>query len=1061
MTIHSPTAYKLEAHLEYLCTNNEEYKNLYTTLYLNKKICDEMLKTVALSYPHFSLHDSSHSETVISNIEMMLGSERIKSLTPTDTWLLLHAAYLHDIGMILLYDDIVNLWASDDFKDFWDDVKQSHDNDLMESIEYLEKIQQDGAIDPFSENAKGKPWPLETGRRIKYILSCFFRGRHASMSNRYITKMPEKLKTDLSHNGLIPNRLIHVLGEIAFSHSTNIDYILTLDRKTNGFNTDYAHPCFVAMLVRIGDTLDIDNGRFSTYLELVDGPLPNISKIHKMKHESTRHLLVSPTCIEYRCDCNNVDTYREVQKWLTGLEDEIRIMTLNWTYIIPDGFVGHAPKLTKKTLLLKGKPDNHGLAKLRLNISQEKAFEIIEGSNIYKDEYIFIREFIQNSLDAIKIQMWRDIRDGFYRDEIFLDTDKNLKPVSELAKLYPFDIPTNVYGNYGATITIKKDDMSYVNVTIEDNGTGISYETLKYLCKTGESYSVRKQAKREIAQMPVWLQPTGGFGVGLQSAFRVANSFKISTKAGGETIDFMVRSRGKGDGYIQPLDDEKDSRTTRGTTIAIHIKDDPFSYSVGGFADEYRRNNFDFVDASNSGLSYKILDVAANNCLATFFDVAIRCEDMPILHLPKSEVAMLFYKGDRCEKDNYVYSINKENTCVTAWHKDNAILFRYNASVAEHSVHDIIAFKGIDVEYRARWYNASIRADIYGEDTKQSLLLDRKTLTKEYAKRLDEHLLDALIFCVKRQNEFISCIGESGYKHITDNAYSFHATSTSVIGNSPRDHFNPLAFILSCSRHISNFDINAFSYMFDDIKGSVKILEMEDNGQYKMKSIPISSIIKGFPCYTYIHRPPFEHHTNGARPDDSDYTDMCNSYTKGEDKGMIIADYDFEKLLIGYTVAEIRCIFVDNGHMSADIITTTNKITGLIKLDEETSDSFIRDMVSYGRVWSNDGIRGVMPATERYKGISIKWHYNGHNPSSYRIANVYMICSPIITPNAKLAFQLSKDAFIAEIISHDDFTRLVDFTLKNANDEYTYKTESDIIEGYKELIGKHYDLVTA
>jgi len=1048
--INNPISYKLEAHLEYLCTKNSEYKNLYSTLNLNKEACEEMLNTVALSYPHFSLHDISHSETVISNIEKMLGSERIKSLTPTDTWLLLHAAYLHDIGMILLYDDIGKLWANDDFIDFWDDAKQSHDNDLIESIEYLDKIQKDGAPDPFAENAKGKPWSLETSRRIKYILSCFFRGRHASMSNSYITKMPEKLKTDLSHNGQIPNRLIHVLGKIAFSHSTNIEHILTLDRKTDGFNTDHAHPCFVAMLVRIGDTLDIDNGRFSTYLELVDGPLPNISKIHKMKHESTRHLLVSPTSIEYGCDCDNVDTHREVQKWLTGLENEIRIMTLNWTDIIPDGFVGHAPKLTKKTLLLKGKPDVYGLAELRLNISQEKAFEILEGPNIYKDKYIFIREFIQNSLDAIKIQMWRDIRDGFYRDLIFLDDDKNIKPVSKLSKLYPFDIPKHIYENYGAKITIKKDNEGFVVVTIEDNGTGISHETLKHICQAGESYNARKKAKREIKQMPKWLRPTGGFGVGLQSAFRVANSFKVSTKAGGEAINFMAISRVKGGGYIQPLDDEKDSRTTRGTTIIIRIKDDPsFSHSVGRYEYEYLRNNRDFIDDATYSLSYKILDEAKDNCFATFFKVNILCEDKSE-SLPISKVTALFKQGKRHDEGKYIYSIDKKTACVIAWEKDNCILFRYNAS-ASSSGRSLFAFKGMHIDDHGWWRNASVRADIYGYETKQSLSLDRKNLSGEAASKLNEQLGNALEFCASKQKEHILSIGEGGYKALINNS-----SSTDV---KQGNRFGPWSFILSCSRYIEDFNPNDFSYMFDDIKGSVNILEMGDSGQYEMKSIRISEIVKDFPCYTYI-RTPIEH-TNGFKTDDSYYVDVLNNYANGNDKGLIIADYDFERLLEGYPVAEVKFVPGVNNYKPTGIITRAKTFTGFVKTDDVINHYLIRSIVSSeGR--HDDGIRGIMPATEKYKGISIKWRYNRSYSSNltFGIEGVFMVCSPILTPDAGLVMNLSRDAFIVEITSRDKFAKLVDFTLENKND-HTFKNKSEIIEGYKSLIGEYYDMQKA
>ena len=74
--------YRLESHLEQLCKNYPEYTSLLSTWKLNKETCTDALKTVVASYPHFSLHDISHSEAVITKIEMLLG-DRVEKLSPT------------------------------------------------------------------------------------------------------------------------------------------------------------------------------------------------------------------------------------------------------------------------------------------------------------------------------------------------------------------------------------------------------------------------------------------------------------------------------------------------------------------------------------------------------------------------------------------------------------------------------------------------------------------------------------------------------------------------------------------------------------------------------------------------------------------------------------------------------------------------------------------------------------------------------------------------------------------------------------------------------------------
>ena len=57
-------------------------------------------------------------------------------------------------------------------------------------------------------------------------------------------------------------------------------------------------------------------------------------------------------------------------------------------------------------------PDIEGTTDLKIAISQEKAFDIIEGYNIYDDKFVFIREVIQNALDATKLKLWQDLKNG-------------------------------------------------------------------------------------------------------------------------------------------------------------------------------------------------------------------------------------------------------------------------------------------------------------------------------------------------------------------------------------------------------------------------------------------------------------------------------------------------------------------------------------------------------------------------------------------------------------------------------------------------------------------------
>lgn len=519
--------YKLETCLAALCQKYPQYEDLQATWILNKRICSDALKGIILRYPHFSMHDTSHAEAVISKIEMILG-ERIASLSPTDMWLLLHAAYTHDLGMVIFWDEITKLWGQPEFQVHLDNLTSSTDNELRKAAEFIRKK------DDITEIPS---WPLEAHRYVDLVVAAYFRGQHAQLSQKYVQTPERAPNLDLSHSSLIQPRLIKLLGEICELHTKPGENILVLDYQTNGFRSDYSHPRFIAMLLRLGDLLDIDNGRFNGAGELAIGGLPESSAIHQEKHEATTHLLITPEKIEFRSDCPTQKAYLLTRDFIRQLEFELDFFTKYWSDIVPKDFDGYAPRLRKKELLLNGTPDIEGVADLKLVISQEKAFQIIEGSNIYKDKFIFIREVIQNASDASKLQLWQDLSSGTYQAWLGGKTP---------AELQPYDVREEIYQNYPIDIKLSTLENDVTQIEISDRGTGISVEAFKRMCKVGTSNSCSEKIQRDIQAMPDWMRPTAGFGVGLQSIFLLTDSFDIDTNTGKEMLHAVVQSNRTG-----------------------------------------------------------------------------------------------------------------------------------------------------------------------------------------------------------------------------------------------------------------------------------------------------------------------------------------------------------------------------------------------------------------------------------------------------------------------------------------------------------------------------------
>lgn len=176
--------YKLEQHLVEICNSNATYANLLSVWNINKKMCQDVLSTVVMNYPHYTKHDISHCEAIITNIEMLLGEDAIKALSPTDTWLLLHAAYLHDIGMVIECNKIEKNWESKEFQDYLQKLENSNDDVLAQNAQFINSLG-----DKLSKEDDVMSWPVRARYAVTLLIADYYRREHAEDSKSYIKDM--------------------------------------------------------------------------------------------------------------------------------------------------------------------------------------------------------------------------------------------------------------------------------------------------------------------------------------------------------------------------------------------------------------------------------------------------------------------------------------------------------------------------------------------------------------------------------------------------------------------------------------------------------------------------------------------------------------------------------------------------------------------------------------------------------------------------------------------------------------------------------------------------------
>jgi hypothetical protein len=587
---------KLSDRLKELGNTNKTAELLYSAWNTDSQNVGHVINVVSAPYTVFSDHGSSHSEGIISAIELLLGEDRINALGYTDIWLILECAYRHDIGMHTSNKEILDIIDTKSFEEFMDQLKSHPNEETRRAVENLNNYKTNGSYNESRREALREINNLQAD--FNSVLLEYLRPKHGIRSE-------EKIKNEDHKLYFIPDRMWTIIGSICKGHYENLEDCLgRLTQHEKGIDNDIAHPKFVQMLLRIGDLLDIDNNRFNTsQLELLnEEKISLITKGEILKHKAVSNLYISPKKIslyfsimlEESCDdlkrdqtvkaaCNSISNLRKY------IRTDLKEFAEKWSQIAPDTMSGSVPVDCDFKLTLNGTLTDPDELSLKYTFNHKRASKIIQGTNLYRTpldiidsvntyrpinitnynkhlgvNWVFLREFIQNALDATKIQFFDELK--LYEEDLYNSRsqfDKNLLTPDFI--LHGFDNQSGCdlveeridYQRYkekyqyrinNAAVELSidcaypEDKRSHKKccedqdekgnngynfiIKVRDRGIGIDKNTLKSMKNIGNESVVF--INREI---PSWLEPTASFGIGMQSAFELVNEFSATSFA--------------------------------------------------------------------------------------------------------------------------------------------------------------------------------------------------------------------------------------------------------------------------------------------------------------------------------------------------------------------------------------------------------------------------------------------------------------------------------------------------------------------------------------------------
>jgi molecular chaperone HtpG len=208
----------------------------------------ELLSTVVMDMPLYTLHNERHVLNVIGWMESLLGDESIEKLSPLECAISLLAAYTHDLGMTLSSQEREALLLDPDYSRFRDRyVEERHLVDVLRQA---------------GEHHRANV--IENHLRTEYI-----RTTHSDRSADRLRRRVRAIAPNCVYRGLDYRRHLEI---VAISHNHPVEWLrLQCEkeqlswRETVGRNEPVNFAC-IGILLRLADLMDFDSSRTPSVL---------------------------------------------------------------------------------------------------------------------------------------------------------------------------------------------------------------------------------------------------------------------------------------------------------------------------------------------------------------------------------------------------------------------------------------------------------------------------------------------------------------------------------------------------------------------------------------------------------------------------------------------------------------------------------------------------------------------------------------------------------------------------------------------------------------------------
>lgn len=435
---------------------------------------DALLSRVVETFPTYTLHDRTHAINV-ANLMGKLAEPWIEEMNALEAGLLLLSAFWHDVGMVFTEEERSTIAVAEEFQEFL----RTHPEARLEVA--------------------------EDGELSRAVTEWFCRWSHAERVFHHLNLVEDRLEWEG-----IPLR--QQLGALCRSHNLEAAEL----RRDDLCPTDFlgeADVRFCAVILRMADILDFDRTRSpdAIYHFLGIGRRTDnrekASDVEWRKHLESKGFAFPrpaerrvPYSLTFVASPDDPAVEWDVRQFLEVIEGEflaceqlIRTCSGRWRDVC-------LPIRMDRKIYSK----NYKFGDYRFILEQEQVLGLLMGEDLYQNPYVFVRELLQNALDASRHREFHERAHG--------RANFRCEPI---------------------IISEWHDQEQYHWVRFDDFGMGMTEEIVRnFLLRVGRSYYTSAEFQAELLQYQAQkgFTPISRFGIGLLSCFIAGDRVEITTR---------------------------------------------------------------------------------------------------------------------------------------------------------------------------------------------------------------------------------------------------------------------------------------------------------------------------------------------------------------------------------------------------------------------------------------------------------------------------------------------------------------------------------------------------